>query len=98
MWLPVMREPLTELYVQRRWLMPRVDQLNAEGQLPTLAQIFFGHSAPIGPHRFRNLGIPIAGQVGKIECIINQKEVDTLRPPRRVRRSGQPFSLQQRVY
>src|SRR5207248_1361270 len=74
-----------------------IDEHQDQLQLFSIPQITFGHSPPGFLYCLWNLGVPVAWQIHKVRPIIDQKEVDHLRPARRGTRASQTSGIRKSV-
>jgi hypothetical protein len=62
-----------------------------------MPQVAFDHGAKVFFHCFRNFRVSVTRQIHEVHPVIDQKEVNRLRPARRRTRSSQSMSVRQSV-
>ena len=77
-----MIEPLFHPRIRVCWCHPAIDEHQGQLQLIPIPQIILDHRSPILFYGLRDFGVSVTRKVHKVHPVINQKEVDRLRPAR----------------
>jgi len=92
-----MIEPTFHHHVRVQRRHSAIDQNHRQPQLFPMSKIAFDHRAPVFLHGLGNFCVSITRQIHKVDSVIDQKEIDRLRPPRRRTRTRQPMNVRQSV-
>ena len=89
----VVFEPIHHHQIERRRLLPRIDELHPESDRPAPFEEILNQAFPACAHLFRDLRISVAGKVNKIEVIIDDVVVDFPGLARCIALAGKAFPI-----